>query len=107
MSTTTKKVTVDAATRKAVMHEACGGNPGDVLAALDSSSEVLSWIEEIFSVIEETPINDRGGFRIRSLAAVGAYLALGFSSQADEMQRRLRGGLVASGCVYPPDQQDQ
>lgn len=101
MNTRNKASVLDESSRKAVVAEACGGSPEDVLIALNSASDALNWIEEIFRVIEESALHEHRRFRVRNLAAAGAYLAAEFGNFADVAHEQMRDGLIASGCMAP------
>lgn len=105
MSTENKDSMMDAVARKAAFDAACGGAWEDVLATLNGASDALNWIEEIFRVIEENALSEQRGFRIRNLAAAGAYLAAEFGNETDVMHERMRDGLIASGGMVPGAEQ--
>ena len=85
--------------------EACrslfGEHPEDVIAPINSASDTLYWLEEIFKTISREALNERNGYRIKHLAEAGAYLAFDIANfagcQHETMIERLRtAGVVAA-----------
>lgn len=73
-----------------------GDYPEDVISPIKSASDALSWLEQLFKTIEKEALDERGGFRIKELAAMGAYLAFDMSNYAGCMHEtyteRLKSG---------------
>lgn len=85
--------------------EACrslfGEHPEDVIAPINSASDTLYWLEEIFKTISRDALDASAGYRIKHLAEAGAYLAFDIANfagcQHETMIERLRtAGVVAA-----------
>lgn len=89
--------------------EACrslfGEHPEDVITPINSATEALCWLEELFKTIEQEALNERSGYRIKHLAEMGAYLACNMSdftgSQYETMMGSLRTALAVSAEGEP------
>lgn len=62
-----------------------GDHPEDVISPIKSASDALGWLEELFKTIEKEALEERNGYRIKELAAMGAYLALDVGNYSSHM----------------------
>ena len=76
-----------------------GEHPEDVISPIRSAADALSWVGELFTIIEREALNERNGFRIKRLAEMGAYLALDIGNYADSQHGAMIDRLRSAGLV--------
>lgn len=83
--------------------EACrdlfGDHPEDVISPIKSAADAMSWLQEVFRTIEREALNERNGYRIKHLAALGAYLALDMGEFAGGAHERMLDRLRSKGAA--------
>ena len=84
--------------------EACrslfGEHPEDVIAPINSASDTLYWLEEIFKTISREALDARAGYRIKHLAEAGAYLAFDIANFTDCQHETMIDRLRNAGVVH-------
>lgn len=91
----------EARDRVEVVRDAVGCHPCDLLIPIGGAADALSWLEEIFNVIKESAVDGGKAYRVKRLAAAGAYLASDYAGWVSVEHERLRDSLIASGCMTP------
>lgn len=80
-------------------HAIFGAHPEDVISPIKSAAETLGWLEEVFKTIEKEALEDRGGLRIKKLAALGAYVASDIGNYADCEYEKYQECLQKAGVI--------
>lgn len=76
-----------------------GEDPEGFLIALNSASDALSWLEEIFKTIRDEVDRPCNSIRLKQMAELGAYIAADFANVADCVHERLTNNLYRAGHV--------
>lgn len=79
-----------------VCRGAFGEHPESVIDALDSASETLYQLKEIFETISRENGNSR---RLKRLADAGAYIASDIGNFIDCQHEEYRGNLLKAGII--------
>ena len=84
-----------------IVKQLFGDHPEDIVSPIKSAAEALSWLEELFKTIEQEALQERNGYRIKELAAMGAYLALDMGNYAGHVHETYIDRLQTAGVVGP------
>jgi hypothetical protein len=90
----------DALTVIEVSRAVFGEHPDDVISPLNTASEALFWLEELFGVIHEEAEKDNSRtYRIKRLADLGKYLAGDMGNYVDGRHGEFKEAIQASQDV--------
>lgn len=96
IATPSPSVAPDAITAIEVSRAVFGEHPDDVISPLNTASEALFWLEELFGVIqEEADKNEPRLYRIKRLADMGKYLAFDMGNYVDGRHGDFRDAIHA------------
>lgn len=76
-----------------------GEDPEGFLIALNSASDALSWLEEIFKTIRDEADRPCNSIRLKQMASLGAHIAADFANETDSVHERLTNSLSEAGYV--------
>lgn len=86
----------DAITAIEVSRAVFGEHPEDVISPLDTASDALFWLNELFGVIqEEADSNTPRTYRIKRLADMGMYVANDIGNYVDCRHEEFRNAIKA------------
>lgn len=90
--------------------EACrnlfGEHPVDVISPINTAADAISWLEELFRTISKEALVESSGYRIKSLAEAGAYIASEIGNYAEHRHETMNDRLRAAG-VIPAERGDK
>lgn len=94
-----------ASTFDGACRSAFGAPPEDVINPLKSAAEALIQLREILKTISNEALDTRTvtGYRLKSLADAGAYLAYDIGEYAGGEFERMRDSLVSAGVLNAED----
>lgn len=96
VATPSSSVAPDAIAAIEVSRAVFGEHPDDVISPLNTASEALFWLEELFGVIQEEAEKDNPRtYRIKLLADMGKYVALDMGNYVDCRHRDFRDAIQA------------
>ncbi len=76
-----------------------GQHPLDVISPINSASESLLQLAELFKTISKEALIERNGYRIKRLAEAGAHIADDMSNYTDCVHESLVNNLRKSGIT--------
>lgn len=99
---TKPEVTAPLRAKMDTVHEVFGRGPDDVLSPMNTATEVLDWLMELFILTGQLAKEDKPGNcqRIAKITELGKYLACDFSNYVGYEKEQMEDALSATREIW-------